>query len=111
MTDVTVTFTYTADEAARMAHLVERVDRCTTLAYDDHDRLLLISSAIRRALPPPRPAEPQGLGAVVEDAKGRRWVRYPRPSEHSKFCWNAGNGAVKWSEIDSPKVLSEGWSE
>ena len=32
-------------------------------------------AALRSMLAPPRPEEPTGLGAVVEDADGERWVR------------------------------------
>lgn len=58
---------------------------------------------------PPKPEEPTGLGAVVEDARGERWV------------WNAagagGNHWLRvgpptvwaaWTSIDAVRVLSEG---
>lgn len=34
-----------------------------------------VATALRSLLAPPKPDEPQGLGAVIEDDKGKRWVR------------------------------------
>ena len=59
---------------------------------------------------PPKPAEPTGLGAVVEDADGIRWVRRGRthfvaaegspPAEY--------NTSLVWAEIAAVRVLSPG---
>lgn len=62
---------------------------------------------------PPKPDEPTGLGAVVEDAKGYRFVRgyedegtHPwhiiDPAANHTFAW------WKWSDIAAVRVLSEG---
>lgn len=63
---------------------------------------------------PPRPSEPTGLGAVIEDDKGDRWVRVggnldgiPRPwAEHGNIAdlrdW------VRYADITAVAVLSEG---
>jgi len=61
---------------------------------------------------PPKPAEPTGLGAVVEDADGMRWVQaraeeYPwRPSVAVEI--GAGPLYKPWDQIDAVRVLSEG---
>lgn len=60
----------------------------------------------RRFIPDPKPVEPEGLGAVVEDAEGRRWVRFrinPEP-------WRRGDAGIyrAWSLIHATRVLSSG---
>lgn len=67
-----------------------------------------------RDFTPPKPEEPTGLGAVVEDDKGDRWVRVggnldgiPRPwAEHGNIAdlrdW------VRYADIAAVAVLSEG---
>lgn len=55
---------------------------------------------------PPRPDEPQGLGAVVEDADGERWVR----SHPGNDPWTRPHlsGVYAYGQIDVVRVLSEG---
>jgi hypothetical protein len=58
---------------------------------------------------PPKPEEPTGLGAVVEDEVGVLWVRDADRSER----WFSGPASaiprrVTWDEIDAVRVLSEG---
>lgn len=59
----------------------------------------------------PKPEEPTGLGAVVEDSDGWRWVRVDDPS-HSWVRSLRDEGAytqrAKWDHIDVVRVLSEG---
>lgn len=57
----------------------------------------------------PKPDEPQGLGAVVEDAEKRRWVRASIPAG-AVFQWTeALSGAVRYyADIEVVRVLSEG---
>lgn len=51
--------------------------------------------------------EPLQLGAVVRDAKGRRFVRtYSIATDNA--AWVTGTHRLTWDEIDSPVVLSEG---
>lgn len=65
---------------------------------------------------PPKPPEPQGLGAVVEDADGRRWVRVePFDSRNSidVRAWRsrapqAEPREFSWPNITVIRVLSEG---
>ena len=55
---------------------------------------------------PPKPPEPQGLGAVVEDAAGGRWVRAALKSGNS---WHKPIGTwSRYEHIDVVRVLSEG---
>jgi hypothetical protein len=58
---------------------------------------------------PPKPAEPTGLGAVVKDAKGDRWVWMSAGAEGNHW-WRVGMPAMRcgWSDIDAVRVLSEG---
>lgn len=59
---------------------------------------------------PPKPEEPTGLGAVVEDAEGLHWVRiqtlYSSPWVRRGTVITGG--LHKWSDINAVKVLSEG---
>ena len=68
-------------------------------------------TALRSLLSPPKPEEPTGLGAVVEDAKGRLWTNTHRI--RAWYC--ADEGAIgerpsRYADIDAVKVLSEGVS-
>lgn len=67
---------------------------------------------------PPKPDEPTGLGAVVEDADGVLWVRTDhRISTSHRNPWirqdATGTGSDKrhWLGVDAVRVLSEGVSE
>lgn len=62
---------------------------------------------------PPKPDEPTGLGAVVEDADGAKWVR----ARDESYPWRPANEALTLStsgvyrpyvEIAAVRVLSEG---
>lgn len=63
---------------------------------------------------PPKPDEPTGLGAVVEDDKGERYTRYDRVS--SLPWWHDYNGAdaqvvvrrYAYSDFRAVRILSEG---
>lgn len=55
---------------------------------------------------PPKPDEPQGLGAVVEDAKGRKWVR----ADDDDLPWYRAS-SDDWREFGSVtavRILSPG---
>jgi hypothetical protein len=69
-----------------------------------------IADQIEAQTKPPKPDEPTGLGAVVEDAGGDLWLR----TEKADFPWRRPaklqNGRV-WRTIDAVRVLSEGWTE
>ncbi len=61
---------------------------------------------------PPKPDEPQGLGAVVEDAADHRWTRiYPGVGEGEAWYCDDARGRAQWehwANIAAVKVLSEG---
>ena len=57
---------------------------------------------------PPKPEEPTGLGAVVEDAVGFKWVRWQR---RTTKCWRReddGATYASWADVKAVEVLSEG---
>jgi len=57
---------------------------------------------------PAKPPEPRGLGAVVEDAEGRPWVRF-KTAEIRPWRLNyPGAPCTYFRDIDAVKVLSEG---
>ena len=56
---------------------------------------------------PPKPEEPTGLGAVVEDVSGDRWVRAGSAIEPVWWCAPAAE-RKSYAEIDAVSVLSEG---
>lgn len=73
-----------------------------------------LAAALRSLLtppPPPRPDEPMGLGAVVEDEDGTRWVRTGGDSDDIPWRRTCDFGVWRrWANITAPRVLSEGVS-
>ena len=66
---------------------------------------------------PPKPEEPTGLGAVVEDAAGTVWVRVAADDDPGNDTLRAcasppwrhrGLTAKWWAHLDAVRVLSEG---
>lgn len=65
---------------------------------------------------PVKPAEPTGLGAVIEDADGRLWLRvdWPKPwclaapNEREKFRDVIHGSHLPWDRVNAVRVLSEG---
>jgi hypothetical protein len=58
---------------------------------------------------PPRPDEPQGLGAVVEDGSGFTYTRFSHTEAHNAGDWINEDGLrVQWSSIAAVRVLSPG---
>jgi hypothetical protein len=107
MSDVAeVTLTYTNHEARRVASALRYYISNVDALAEDADRLALIATALESATKPPKPAEPTGLGAVVEDAAGQQWVRITNPNQTP---WMRGGSFPRqWRHIDAVKVLSEG---
>ncbi len=67
-----------------------------------------LQAALRSLVEPPRPPEPTGLGAVVEDERGERWVRR---DESCRPVWVNATGAsfpVAYTSIKAVRILSEG---
>lgn len=63
---------------------------------------------------PPKPEEPLGLGAVIEDAEGRKWVRDLQGRASSPWLNSViGNLPCRMSygDLDVVRVLSEGVTE
>ena len=99
------------EQIERLAQLLHDYD--AHLADDPHREsawVSLTSDALRKyANPkPPKPEEPTGLGAVVEDAEGRRWVQVDAeggmwlPQDNLHERWRS------YYEVDAVHVLSEG---
>lgn len=69
-----------------------------------------LQAALRMYTTAPKPDEPQGLGAVVEDASGTKWLRHD--SVPIRRCWlNTDDCDVQYrayDEITAVRVLSEG---
>jgi hypothetical protein len=63
---------------------------------------------------PPKPDEPQGLGAVVEDDSGLRWTRVEPAEQFSHNPWYPALDIEvqpqEYRNIDVVRVLSEGVS-
>ena len=72
-----------------------------------------MQAALRSLVEPPRPEEPTGHMAVIEDRKGDRWVNWrdPRRSGHHERPWvntHDSEDARDYADIDVVRVLSEG---
>jgi hypothetical protein len=118
--------------AGLVNHLTYLVDETSPARLADQDKwqhnsscaqIRRVIAQIREQMPKPKPAEPTGLGAVVEDAEGMHWIKI---DEHAACNdWTkigapshddpeqAKGGSVRWfyDQIDAVRVLSEGWSE
>ena len=57
---------------------------------------------------PPKPEEPTGLGAVVEDFCGHRYVRTGWPE--APWCNVSEEQSCAWAHVAAVRVLSEGVS-
>ena len=88
--------------------------RSAQWCHVDHGRrgrIGRVADQIEAQTKPPKPPEPTGLGAVVEDAEGKRWVRVPQHDHDLNKPWrDAEMGAIRrhWQIVDAIRVLSEG---
>lgn len=86
-----------------------------TLRASDYISDRGLADQIEAQTKPPKPAEPTGLGAVVEDADGLRWVRVA--DDGLAFAWRpVGNRTSYednryWKRVAAVSVLSEGVAE
>lgn len=64
-----------------------------------------LATSIESQTRPPKPPEPTGLGAVVEDSEGVRWVRHRTSGGGG---WFVDGIARTYDRIDAVRVLSEG---
>lgn len=95
--------------------LCEHVPKIVSLGQPMPDRSIVARKwidgaqhALRSLLEPPKPPEPTGLGAVVEDAEGVRWVNV-----FEKGMWQDHRNRRQWRTYDkvaAVRVLSEGIS-
>ena len=80
--------------------------------YDDEGGTYSLPQAVAvSVITPPKPAEPTGLGAVVEDANGSQYVRLATKDDapwHLQPEGPIGFNAHPYHEIDAVRVLSEG---
>ena len=94
------------EQVERLARLCSSVPAEMALSAT---RLDAMQAALREfANPtPPKPDEPTGLGAVVEDADGQRWVRV-----RSGFDWRWRDDRLgeqtTWEHVPAVTVLFEG---
>lgn len=102
----------------------EQVDRLTKAlveaAFDHGNHVVAhqgihpstVSEALRSLSAKPKPEEPTGLGAVVEDAEGHTWVRIGENGGPGYDDWKQSGVAddewATYSHIDAVRVLSEG---
>lgn len=64
-----------------------------------------LKDAFEAAQNPPKPEEPRGWGAVVEDNTGAYWTLIAPEAGQWR---NYREGARGWSDINAVRVLSEG---
>ena len=67
-----------------------------------------IADQIEAQLPKPKPEEPKGLGAVVLDRTGMRWVRFTTFADGCHWAADGSATNATYREIDVVEVLSEG---
>ena len=115
--DETEPLAYGADELRPLVVIdpedAEQVDRLVRLMCSAFSHRESAQAALREyANPTPaKPDEPTGLGAVVETASGRRYVRTYGPADTDDYqCWKPDvfTNRVQWSEFEAIRVLSEG---
>lgn len=99
------------------ANAVSRLIACLLRHGYEFSRKADLTAALREfATPkPPKPEEPTGLGAVVEDADGALWTRVERGEAETRNPWYPATDPMmqpaEYADIDAVRVLSEGWSE
>ena len=73
------------------------------------DSPAIIADQIEAQLPKPKPEEPKGLGAVVKDRNGDRWVRVNDSPGWIVILHDGSNGIwADYTAIDAVAVLSLG---
>lgn len=89
----------------------EQVERLVAASWPHAAQNRMVDAlqvGLRSLLTPPKPPEPQGLGAVVEDADGVLWVRHQTTGGGGWYV----NGVTRtWDRISAVRVLSEGVTE
>lgn len=101
------------DEAFFVRMRDHLANECDWFGMFEDNTVECLVAAFEAAQNPPKPEEPTGLGAVVEDAEGRRYVRHcPGDCEDGNLCipWHRVVDAMNrtYDEFDAVRVLSEG---
>ncbi len=102
------------EDREQVERLIERMAQARVWAVMPSDvdsmsdyRADQMQAALRSLIAPPKPDEPTGLGAVVEDASGRPWV-FAGDVDSSGTWWYNAAEPERWNEINAVRVLSEG---
>ena len=92
--------------------VAQLLNKLQDMSYSAHacGAFSCLAEALRSLARPPKPPEPTGDGAVVEDRMGHRWVRIagPEPDRESKPWRHRGHTARTWEHVNAVRVLSEG---
>lgn len=76
---------------------------------DDCDDPQAMADGLRSMLEPPKPPEPTGLGAVVEDANGILWVRVTANGVSDAWKPNhSRTSRLEWDSVPAVKVRYSG---
>lgn len=102
-----------AEQCERLAEVYRKVGQTGGAALDGDQRTvpgLHMQAALREfANPtPPKPEEPTGLGAVVEDSEGQQYIRTAHIDCVRPWMVAHGSIDVEWSDIAAVRVLSLG---
>jgi hypothetical protein len=95
-------------EALCRAEAAEYEVRLTALQPEE---ITAMQAALRSLIADPKPEEPLGLGAVVVEPDGKRWVRIESADSSEPWRekpWACGPVRCHWQGVDAVKVLSEG---
>jgi hypothetical protein len=97
------------EQVERLSEVIRDAEKECGQDFWEYDQTALKLALREFADPkPPKPDEPTGLGAVVEDAEGDLWVRCDAEDHGS---WRRANDDALWRDylsIDAVRVLSEG---
>lgn len=93
--------------ALDMDALLWALDRWYTWSSLTHEKAA-IRVLFDQLAQPVKPTEPQGLGAVVEDAEGKRYIRTADTDCRKPWSYANNYSDHDWADIAAVKVLSEG---
>ena len=95
----------------RLQDEVYEATRKSRAEYDaEYDVDVMQAALWGFAKPEPKFDEPVGLGAVVEDESGQRWIRATKYTTVRLWrgCDDHTQGRRRWDEISAVRILSEG---
>lgn len=91
---------------------IERLTKVLAETYMPGYNWEWVQAALRSLIAPPKPPEPIGLGAVVEDADGLRWTRVESGETITRNPWYPAADDERqpdeYRNIAAVKVLSDG---